>query len=414
MKRICLGFAAIVALGAAAAFSGVRDRLPGFQFAAEERNPVSHLRWSLAQDDFQFAIVSDRTGYHRANVFAQAIEKLNLLQPEFVITVGDLIEGTKKEEELVARWKEIDGFLGRLTMPFFYLGGNHDVGFKESAQFWTDKLGRLYYQFRYKNVLFLMLNADDPPGSPNGIGSFGQEQVAYAKKILEQNQNVRWTLVFVHRPLWNGDTKKNGWGDVEAALGVRPYTVFCGHLHQYQKYVRNGRNYYQLATTGGASRMRGVEYGEFDEIVWVTMKKDGPLLANLVLESIQTDDLKKPVTNESETPIPAKPVAKARGQAFFEGVPIPGAVVTLQPIKGGPPAVGIVAADGTFTLTTYAANDGAVAGEYKATVQWRLQDAKSKLGPNQLPAKYAAAGTSDLRVTIESGRVNELMLELRK
>ena len=31
----------------------------------------------------------------------------------------------------------------------------------------------------------------------------------------------------------------------------------------------------------GSSRMRGVPYGEFDHIVWVTMKKDGPLLANI-------------------------------------------------------------------------------------------------------------------------------------
>src|SRR5262249_7962050 len=153
-----------------------------------------------------------------------------------------------------------------------------------------DKFGRIFYHFRYKDVLFLMLNSDDPPAGPNAAGSIGQEQLAFARKTLEQNANVRWTLVFVHRPLWNGDVKKNGWADVETALATRPYTVFCGHFHQYQKYVRNGRNYYQFATTGGASRMRGVDYGEFDEVVWVTMKKDGPLLANILLDSVQADD----------------------------------------------------------------------------------------------------------------------------
>ena len=63
----------------------------------------------------------------------------------------------------------------------------------------------------------------------------------------------------------------------------RPYTVFAGHLHHFRKYVRQGQNYYQLATTGGGSRMRGVRYGEFDQIAWVTMKKDGPVMANVLL-----------------------------------------------------------------------------------------------------------------------------------
>ena len=43
--------------------------------------------------DFQFAIVSDRTGGHRTGVFSRAMHQVNLLQPEFVMSVGDLIEG---------------------------------------------------------------------------------------------------------------------------------------------------------------------------------------------------------------------------------------------------------------------------------------------------------------------------------
>ena len=50
---------------------------------------------------FQFAIVADRTGGRRPGVFANAIRKLNLLQPDFVMSIGDLIEGdTDNETEL--------------------------------------------------------------------------------------------------------------------------------------------------------------------------------------------------------------------------------------------------------------------------------------------------------------------------
>src|SRR5258707_8537837 len=81
-------------------------------------------------------------------------------------------------------------------------------------------------------------------------------------------------------------------------MGDRPYHVFCGHRHRYQKYVRNGRNYYQLATTGGFSRLRGVAEGEFDHVIWVTMKEDGPVLANLLLDGIYSESLSQPETSE--------------------------------------------------------------------------------------------------------------------
>ena len=85
-------------------------------------------------------------------------------------------------------------------------------------------------------------------------------------------------IVALHKPVWTAaDVKKRGWLDVEQALADRPYTVFCGHVHRYHKFVRQGRDYYQLATTGGGSKLRGVPYGEFDHLVWVTMKKTGPI-----------------------------------------------------------------------------------------------------------------------------------------
>ena len=46
--------------------------------------PWSHLKMNNEPNNFQFAIVSDRTGEHREGVFEDAIDRLNLLQPEFV------------------------------------------------------------------------------------------------------------------------------------------------------------------------------------------------------------------------------------------------------------------------------------------------------------------------------------------
>src|SRR5262249_30801782 len=132
----------------------------------------------------------------------------------------------------------------------------------------------------------------DPPGS--GGFHLGKEQIEYAKDVLANNKGVRWTIVSLHKPVWTRtNVEKTGWLDVEKALADRPYTVFCGHVHRYQKVVRNGRSYYQLATTGGGSKLRGVAYGEFDHITWVTMKKTGPVIVNLLLDAILPEDLRE-------------------------------------------------------------------------------------------------------------------------
>src|SRR5262249_10538977 len=124
MKRILLGLCAVGLLVAAGAWPGTRDAAPDFDFKVEERNPVSHLRLNNDPNDFQFAIVSDRTSGHRAKIFSQAVERLNLLQPEFVLSIGDLIEGGNKDaKKLEAEWREFNGYVERLQMPFFYVPG---------------------------------------------------------------------------------------------------------------------------------------------------------------------------------------------------------------------------------------------------------------------------------------------------
>lgn len=57
--------------------------------------------------------------------------------------------------------------------------------------------------------------------------------------------------------------------------------------------------YYSLATTGGGSKLRGTAYGEFDHVAWVTMKKTGPVVANLLLDGILDDALRIPESDET-------------------------------------------------------------------------------------------------------------------
>ena len=103
-------------------------------------------------DNFQFAIVTDRTGGHREGIFEKGVRKINLIQPEFVMSVGDLIEGyTDDIDQLDKEWEEFEGFIDQFEMPFFYVAGNHDYSNKTQAKQWREKFGAEYVSTQYLN-----------------------------------------------------------------------------------------------------------------------------------------------------------------------------------------------------------------------------------------------------------------------
>jgi hypothetical protein len=91
------------------------------------------------------------------------------------------------------------------------------------------------------------------------------------------------------------------------------------------------------------------------------------------------------------------------GRVLYDGKPTPGAVVVLHPINDQkcPRPWGMVDRDGNFRLKTYRTNDGAPAGNYIATVDWRKESRGQRRGPNGLlPSKYGTPKESPLRVTV--------------
>jgi len=288
---------------------------------AKEIQPYTHSRFLNDPDNFQFAIVGDRAGGVRLGVFAAAIDRLNLLQPEFVMSVGDLIEGyTEDEERLRDEWAEIDGMVNSLEMPFFYVVGNHDMGNEVMRQMWRDRMGgQDYYHFIYKDVLFIIMNTEDPPllvpdelkeryyalkelektdperaardgkavheelvkSMPTAIGDV---QTEYIREALEANTSVRWTMIFMHKPAWEEGSGHANFDKIEAMVADRPYTMFAGHKHNYAYTNRLGRDYIRMGAAGGSWEYKGP--GNIDHVTWVTMTDDGPIFSNLLLSGI--------------------------------------------------------------------------------------------------------------------------------
>jgi hypothetical protein len=293
---------------------------------------VPHTEKPFRNDpaDFQFVIIGDRTGGHRPGVFEHAMRQLDWLQPEFVIGVGDNIEGYSEDPALLKKqWDELDGLVNSLDMRFFYVVGNHDVSNLVMRDLWRQRLGRDYYHFVYKNVLFIALSTEDPPNSgakkalrdkvdkvqigraikalqedPDMQGelfarepqlaqiaaafrnadlpTFSDEQLRYVERALADNFDVRWTIVLMHKPAWRYDSPQ--FRAIEALLADRPYTMFAGHLHSYDHVQRNGRDYVQMGTTGGL--FNGEHGAAMDHVMWVTMTDKGPELANIRLDGV--------------------------------------------------------------------------------------------------------------------------------
>jgi predicted phosphodiesterase len=425
MKRLLLASLVVALLVGAFAISGGQKKAPqaDLQIDVENRNPWTHLRLNDAPETFHFVVISDRTGGHRARIFSQAVEQINLLQPAFVVSVGDLIEGyTKDKAKVAGEWKEFQNYTSKLQMPFFYVPGNHDLANAGQVDVWKERFGRGYYHFMYKDVLFLAVNSDDPFEEKDG--RISKAQIEYFQKVLQDNPGPRWIFVCLHKPMWTeSKLDTNGWLDMEKLLAGRKYTVFAGHIHRYQKFVRQGMNYYQLATTGGGSRLRGMRYGEFDHVAWVTVKKGAePTIANIMLDGIYPENLKKTITDEEGVIIyNRKPTHPVRGKVTMDGVPAANAhIIFWRPDtadKKGEKYIRVtdsfIEPDGTYTTSTHTANDGMQEGDYRVTVTMRepFFEPSGKLGQNRYPERYSTYQKTPLNTKVKAG-TNEINFDL--
>ncbi len=281
-------------------------------------NPWSHLEFQNDPGHFTFAIVSDLTGGYRDGVFEAAVDRLQLLRPEFIVSVGDFIEGyTEDRDELTRQWDVFDAMLEPLSAPFFYVPGNHDYSNDVMAQVWKERRGRDYYHFVYGDVLFLAINTerDQGPASPEAetalrrlfalgrsdpetatriateafskqpfAADLGEDQVAYFERAITENPDARHTFLLMHKPIWQGEGSPE-LDRIEAALGDRPFTAFAGHVHNYERFEIGSNLHIRLGTTGGTWVVPGMP-GSFDHVTLITMTDEGPSIANLVLDGI--------------------------------------------------------------------------------------------------------------------------------
>ncbi|MGB5387588.1 MAG: metallophosphoesterase [Eudoraea sp.] len=286
--------------------------------------PWTSESFELEEEDFTFAIISDLNGGERKGVYSTAVSQINRLDPTFVLSVGDLIDGgTEDSLQLAKEWDSFDARTSKLNMPFFYLGGNHDLTNPRMREFWKNIFGPRYYHFVYEDVLFLMMDSEDYTekrmleiyharaealkiinGDIEGdyedseyfnmperrLGGMSEDQLLYFKNVLNQYPSVKWTFVLMHKPLWRREDDK-GLGQLETVLSNRNYTVLNGHLHSFSHRIRNNMDYMILGTTGGSQKLG--DSLAFDHITLVRMAQK-PIITHLKMDGILNEAGKVP------------------------------------------------------------------------------------------------------------------------
>src|SRR5215472_9453059 len=212
--------------------------------------------------ELSFAQISDsHMGFNKAanpdvaGTLKAAVDKINGLAvaPEFLLHTGDISHLSKPEE-----FDTVEQIL-RDAKPkdIFYVPGEHDV-LNDNGQQFLERYGKGskgagWYSFDKKGVHFIgLVNVVNLKAG--GLGTLGQEQLAWLENDVKPLQPSTPLVVFAHIPLWSVYPEW-GWGTDDSAQALSylkkfgSVTVLNGHIHQTLQKVEGNVTFHTAAST---------------------------------------------------------------------------------------------------------------------------------------------------------------------
>jgi len=236
--------------------------------------------------------------------FKKAIQKVNELKPDYVITGGDVIFDAlavsfERADSLFNIYTEL---IKQIKAPVYNTMGNHDIlGWYEKSgvsrehkffgkKLYQSKIGKTYYSVDLNGIKLLVLNSiEELPEKGKYYGYVNEEQLNWLKSELSKTDTNTTIIISTHIPLLttfsqirNGSMAANERGlVVENSKDVLDLfkrhnlrLVLQGHLHIYEDI--NIQNKIRFITGGAVSARwwTGPNEGLEEGFVLIKIKDD--------------------------------------------------------------------------------------------------------------------------------------------
>ena len=258
-----------------------------------------------SENSFSFVFMTDIHLQPELNApqgFKHAMDSVNSLNPDFVITGGDLImdalgQSYERSDSLYNLYQEM---IPQLKMPVYNTLGNHEIYgiYKESGadvnhpeygeKMYEKRLGKSYYSFDHKGWKFIIMNSIEDTRKSSYIGWVNSIQMNWIKQELDNTPKETPIVISTHIPFitafkqkYYGSTLMNDSSLVVANSkevidlfkNHNLKLVLQGHLHTIEDVYIDGIHF----ITGGAicaRWWRGANMGFEEGFMYLTVKDD--------------------------------------------------------------------------------------------------------------------------------------------
>jgi predicted phosphodiesterase len=211
------------------------------------------LLCAVAAQAQRFVILGDRTGSAQPGVYEQVWRETAAARPEFVVSVGDTIEGLvdSAAEAQWQQWRRLMKPYARI--PLYLTPGNHDIWSAASGLLFEKYAGHpRHYSFDRGAAHFTVLDN-------SGSDALSDGEMAFLESDLKAHAAAPLKFIVSHRPSWlmnvalrNPDFALHR---LARKYGVR--YVIAGHVHQMLRFELDGITYVSMPSAGGHLRLTG-------------------------------------------------------------------------------------------------------------------------------------------------------------